>query len=70
MPNRPRYYTLCVYDFDLGQWFDEFGSYNYAEVKSELDYHAAPARHKRIIYSDGTPADMITNRDALPHPKR
>lgn len=70
MTNSPRYYTLCVYDLDQGQWFDEFGSYDYADVKSELDDHAAHARHKRIIYSDGTAAGMIKNRNALPHPKR
>lgn len=29
----------------------------------------APARHKRIIYTDGTLVDLLRVKAALPHPK-
>ena len=64
------YYTLCVYDTEQGCWFDEFGDYSLNAVGEEHREHSAPSRHKRIIATNGTAADMIAKRDALPKPKR
>ncbi len=62
------YYTLCVFDAESGQWFDEFGSYSKAECTNEKECYDVPARFMKVIKSDGTAADMIAKRDALAIP--
>lgn len=68
MPIRT-YHTLCVWDHESKAWFDEFGSYSLAEVKEELQgkvYDGLSRADLKIIQSDGSAADMIAKRDALP----
>jgi len=63
------YYTLCVWDAEQATWFDEFGDYSRAAVAEELEGHFAPKRHKQIIKTDGSMADLIAKRDGLAAPK-
>lgn len=66
------YFTLCRFDAEESrEWFDVFGDTSRAEVQGELDTlrgDGVPAKHLRIIKSDGTARDMMEKRDALPRP--
>jgi hypothetical protein len=66
------YYTLCIFDADQCRWFDEIGDYDRNYVDYELNHHAdtgVPKKHLKIIKTNGTLADLIAKRDALPAPK-
>lgn len=69
--NAKPYYTLCLWNDDYEQpaWYDEFGSYSRKEVASEMECYDLPRKHMAIIKTDGTAADMMAKRDALPAPK-
>lgn len=69
MDKAKRYYTFCFYDPTAEMWYDDFGSYDHGEVAVEMREYDAPARHKRIIYTDGSLEDLLRVKAALPHPK-
>ena len=65
------YYTLCRYDALHNAWFDEFGDFSRADVEAEFDGavdNGTPKKHLKIIKTNGTLADLIAKRDALPLP--
>lgn len=68
------YFTLCVWDEDAQAWHDEFGDYDRQEVEGERvgiwEGSDMPRDWFRIIRTDGSAADMMAKRDALPTPKR
>lgn len=63
------YYTLCSFDAGQKRWFDDFGDYSKAAVKDEQQEWRQQGWRTRIIETDGTLADLIAKRDALPLPK-
>jgi hypothetical protein len=66
------YYTLCVFDAEYSRWSDYFGDYSRDAVEAELESFidgCAPAKHLKIITTNGTFDDLIAKRDALPAPK-
>tara|TARA_R110000868_G_scaffold143171_1_gene360960 strand:+ start:245 stop:481 length:237 start_codon:yes stop_codon:yes gene_type:complete len=65
------YYTLCRFDAVNGQWFDEFGDFSKADVDAEWlgeRHNGTPAKHLKIVKTNGTLADLIAKRDALALP--
>jgi hypothetical protein len=63
------YYTLCRFDALHNAWFDEFGDFAKADVDAEWlgeRQNGTPAKHLKIIKTNGTLADLIAKRDALP----
>jgi len=65
------YYTLCVFDADQCRWFDEFGDTSKVDVFAEWlgqRQEGTPAKHLTVIKTNGTLADLIAKRDALPLP--
>ena len=65
--SRP-YFTLCLWNTDNAEWEDEYGSYSKREATDEMQYHDKPRKHMTIVQTDGTLADLIAKRNALPAP--
>lgn len=63
------YYTLCIFDAEQGCWHDDFGDYSRKDVQEELEGYDMPRKWLAIIKTDGSAADMMAKRDALPMPK-
>ena len=70
------YYTICRFstlDGKTGRWFDIGGCTAKAEAKAELawdkDSTGKPRTHYTILTNDGSMAQMIAQRDALPAPR-
>jgi hypothetical protein len=70
-PKARKYFTLIVWDSEMSQWCDEFGSYSRRECESNRDfaYDHLPRAHVKIIGHDDTSAAMIAARDAVSAPK-
>ena len=71
-----KYYTLCRFstlDGKTGRWFDIGGFTTKAEAKAELAWDKAdtgkPGTHYFILVNDGSMAQMLAQRDALPAPR-
>ena len=62
------YFTVCTFDRDANCWEDQTGFYSKADAKDEADAFRAHYRAKdvRIITTDGTLADLVRVRNALP----
>lgn len=66
------YYTLCLFNADSLQWEDECGHYSKADMAADYDAVKDDSTHygAKVIATDGTAADMIAKRDALPVPAK
>jgi hypothetical protein len=42
------YYILFVYDTETQKWFDEFGDYTKASLKTEIEYSHYDTKKKHI----------------------
>ena len=42
------YYILFIYDTDSQKWFDEFGDYTKASLKTEIEYSHYDTKKKHI----------------------
>jgi len=54
------YHTLAVYDEEMGQWFDEFGSYLKGEVREEEAIAREHYGLTRIVTTDGTQEALVS----------
>jgi len=56
------YYILFVYDTETQTWFDEFGDYTKASLKTEIEYSHYNTKKKHIkIVKTTDDANAITN---------
>ena len=56
------YYILFVYDTDSQKWFDEFGDYTKASLKTEIEFSHYDTKKKHIkIIKTTDDKNAITN---------
>jgi hypothetical protein len=56
------YYILFVYDTDSQKWFDEFGDYTKASLKTEIEFSHYNTKKKHIkIIKTTDDKNAITN---------
>ncbi len=61
------YFTLFVQDVDTLEWYDMFGSFEYAAVQEEREMYAfnPSIKKTKILSSDGTHEGLMANYEAL-----
>lgn len=63
------YYTVCAFDVDANEWFDEFGSYDVSEAMEEMrELRDGGKDFVRVVRHEDTAKAMMAARDALPKP--